>query len=97
VSSRFTVERFSVRNKRIMKSALDRLWGPPSLLMNGRRKLFPLGQSRWSVKLTTHLQLVPRSRKLESVYPIPYTCLLRSAWLLKRRDNFMFALHFPPL
>jgi hypothetical protein len=31
------------------------------------------GQSGWGVKLTTHLQLVPRSRKCGSVRPLPHT------------------------
>jgi hypothetical protein len=42
----------------------DRLWGQTSLLSNGYRGLFPRGYSGRSVKLTTHLQLVPRSRKV---------------------------------
>jgi hypothetical protein len=43
----------------------DRLWGLPSLLFNGYRGFFPRGQSDRSVKLTTHLHLVLRSRKVE--------------------------------
>jgi hypothetical protein len=43
----------------------DRLWGPPSLLSNGSRQL-----SCRDVKLTTHLQLVPRSRKRGSIHPL---------------------------
>jgi hypothetical protein len=52
----------------------DRLWGPPSLLSNGYR-----GLSGREVKLTTHLKVVPRSRKCESVHPLPHTPSWRSA------------------
>jgi hypothetical protein len=51
----------------------DRLWGPPNLLSNGYWGLFSGGKSGWSVKLTTHLQLVPRSRKYGSIHPLPHT------------------------
>jgi hypothetical protein len=47
-----------------------RLWGPPKLLSNGYRGLFSRGLSGRGVKLTTHLQLVPRSRKCESTHPL---------------------------
>jgi hypothetical protein len=50
----------------------DRLWGPPILLSNGYRVLFPRALSGRGVKLTTHLQLVPRSRKCGSIHPSPY-------------------------
>jgi hypothetical protein len=40
------------------------------------------------VKLTTHLQLVPRSRKYGSIHPLPHTPLWCSAQLVKHRDNF---------
>jgi hypothetical protein len=40
--------------------------GPPNFLSNGYR-----GKSNRGVKLTTHLQLVLRSRKRGSMYPLP--------------------------
>jgi hypothetical protein len=42
----------------------DLLCGPPNLLFNGYRGLFPWGLSGRGVKLTTHLKLVPESRKV---------------------------------
>jgi hypothetical protein len=49
-----------------------KLWGLPSLLSNGYQRLFPRGYGGQGVKLTTHLQLVPSSRKLGSVHPLPH-------------------------
>jgi hypothetical protein len=49
-------------------------WGPPSLLSNGYWWLFPQG-----VKLTAHLQLLSRSRKYESIHPLPHTPSWHSA------------------
>jgi hypothetical protein len=45
----------------------DRFWGSPSLLYNGYR-----GHSGRVVKLTTRLQLVPRSRICGSIHPLPH-------------------------
>jgi hypothetical protein len=63
----------------------DRLWGPPNLLSNGYWGLFFPG-----VKLTAHLQLVPRSSKCGSIRPVPHTPSCRSAWLVKHRDSYTF-------
>jgi hypothetical protein len=69
-------------------SGPDRLWGPLHLLSNGYLGLFPRGLSVRGVKLTTHLQLVPMSRKSGSIYPLPHTPSWRSYYLVKHRDNF---------
>jgi hypothetical protein len=55
----------------------DQLYGPPKLLSNGYQRLFPFGgRGGWrnsrSVKLTCHLQIVPRLRKCESIHPLLY-------------------------
>jgi hypothetical protein len=49
----------------------DWLWGAPSLLYNGYQGFFLRGVKRQGVKLTTHPQLVPRTRKCGSVHPAP--------------------------
>jgi hypothetical protein len=57
----------------------DRLWGPPSLLSNGYHGLFTRGLSGRGVKLTTHLQLMPRSRKRGFIHPLPHMSSWHSA------------------
>jgi hypothetical protein len=57
----------------------DRLWDPLSLLSNRYRGLFSRGYNSRKVKLTTHLQLMVRSRKYESIHPLPHTSSWRSA------------------
>jgi hypothetical protein len=46
----------------------DRLWGLHHLLSKGYWGIFPQGQRGRGVKLTTHLQLVPRSRKCGAIH-----------------------------
>jgi hypothetical protein len=49
---------------------------PPTQWVPG---LFPRGQSGRGVKLTTHLQLVPKSRKCGPIHPLPHMPSWRSA------------------
>jgi hypothetical protein len=63
----------------------ERLWGPPSLLSSGYLGLFSRG-----VKLTTHFQLVPRSRKGGSIHPLPQTSSWHSTELPEYRSNITF-------
>jgi hypothetical protein len=58
----------------------DRLWGPPSNLSNGYRGALSLG--------------VPRSRKCGSIYPLPHTPSLRSAYLGTETTYFYVTLPF---
>jgi hypothetical protein len=53
--------------------------GSTQLLSNGYQGLFPRGWSGRGVKLTTHLQLVPRWRKYGSTHPLPRTPSWRGA------------------
>jgi hypothetical protein len=52
---------------------------PPNHLSNGYRGLFRRGLSDQCVKPTTHLQLVPSSRKHGSIDPLPHTPSWRTA------------------
>jgi hypothetical protein len=53
------------------------------------------GATSPGVKLTTHLELVPRSRKRGSIHPLPHTSSRRSASLVKHKDNFTFLASYP--
>jgi hypothetical protein len=60
------------------RSAL-RLTQPPVQLVPGGGAFSPGWLSGRDVNLTTHLQLVPRSRKRGSIHPLPHTSSWRSA------------------
>jgi hypothetical protein len=62
----------------------------PTSYPMGSEDSFPRGKSGCGVKLTTYLQLVPRSRKRGSMHPLPHTPWWRNAYLVKHRDNFTF-------
>jgi hypothetical protein len=66
----------------------DRLSGPPNLQSNGKRGPLPQRKRAQALKLTTHVQLVPRRRKRGSIGPLPHKSLWRSVHFLKRMDNF---------
>jgi hypothetical protein len=57
----------------------DRLWSPPSLLSKDYWKVFPWGWSGRSLKLTTHLRVVPRWRMVQLYLHSP--CVFM-AWCL---------------
>jgi hypothetical protein len=67
----------------------DRPWGPPSLLSNGYRRLFPRGESGRAVKLTTQR---PTSAEVKKTWVYASTPLHTSPWLsaevVKHDDNF---------
>jgi hypothetical protein len=69
----------------------DRLWGPPSLLYNGYRALFP-GVKRQEREADHSPRLVPRSRKRGSIHPLPHVFMVEC--LVKHRDNFAFYFTF---
>jgi len=59
----------------------DRLWSSSSLLYNGHRGVFHSWVSGWSVRLTTHLRIVPRLRISTAIPPHP--CM--SSWRTQRQ------------
>jgi hypothetical protein len=59
------------RVKNIFHIVQCRFWGRPSLLSSRYRELFLRWYSRRDVKLTTHLELMPRSRIHGSVHALP--------------------------
>jgi len=63
----------------------DQLWGPPSLLSKGYQ-----GQG---VKLTTHPNLVPKSRMCRVIHPIPpYTFM---AWCAVKAQGQLYLYLLP--
>jgi hypothetical protein len=66
---------------------LDRLWGPPSVLYNGNRGLFPRGRG---VKLTTRLHLERGSRMMELYLHSLHMSSSHAVQLIKHRDSFTF-------
>jgi hypothetical protein len=47
-----------------------------------------VGKATGEVKLTTYLQLVPRTRIRGSIHPLPRTSSWHSVYLVKHRDSF---------
>jgi hypothetical protein len=70
----------------------DRLWGPPNLLYNGYRELFPGGKETgaWSWPLTSNWD-----RQNVALYIHSHTPSWCSAYLFKHRDNFTVIYDFP--
>jgi hypothetical protein len=69
------------------------LWGPPSLLFNGYRRLFPRGINRPG-READHLP--PSCAEVKNggaIPPLPHISSWHSAWLIKYRDNFTLYLY----
>jgi hypothetical protein len=60
----------------------------PTSYLRGKVSYFPGVKSGRGVKLTIHLQLVPRWRTRGSIHPLPRASSRRTAWLVKHSDNF---------
>jgi hypothetical protein len=69
---------------------LDWLWDQPNHMSNEYLWLFLGGKAAGGVKLTIHLQLVPRSRKRGPVNPLPHKSSWRSGSLVNYKENFTF-------
>jgi hypothetical protein len=69
-------------------SSLLTSWAHPASYPMVTGGSFPREKSGRCLKLTTHLQLVPMSKKRGPILPLPHTPSWRSAYLVKYRDNF---------
>jgi hypothetical protein len=67
-----------------------KIWNCPTFLPKIVTKGCFSGVKRPGVKLTNHLQLVPRSRKHGCVYPLPHMSSWQSAQLVEYKDRVMF-------
>ena len=64
------------RDKRFFSSnRTDQLWGPPNLLINEKQGLLPQSKVARGMKLTSHLQVVPRVRMCGAVLLLPFAPL----------------------
>jgi hypothetical protein len=66
----------------------DWFWGPPSLLYNVHRVLFPQTVSGHGVKQTTYLYLV-KVKNGGVIPPLPHASLWRAAKLITHRNKFI--------